>query len=874
MADSSAPLGEIEVVVRALLDKYEQDLAKARRAAEEFNQQVAQGFNNQANPAMQQSISHASTLHGWWQRLKFAAMGAIGVFGVNSLRNYADTWSDLNSLLAANVGGQEAATVAMERLEVVARRTYSSLQQTTQSFVFNARALRDMGRSTREQLDFSESLNNALVVSGARGQRAAAVQNALSKAMGLGRLQGQELNTVMSMGGRVAEVLAEELDVTVSKLKELSPQGKITADVIANALIKNLETLREEADAMPATLADAFTLMGNAVLSFVGRVDKAFGTTESMAVSMVGLADTIRGAAAPAIRLIQVAVDLFNGALLDMQRMFVSLGWPTDSAQRFGQALLIGATSAIAMMGAVKALSGAIDVLNWVMRANPIMLLITGIGAAIAAIWLFRDEISRALGVDVTKIFGDVANFLIKSFLQAFEVLKFMFMNFPDVLAAAVAAAVNGVIGAIEFLINTALRNLRRFIQDVGGLMRALSLIPGMTGLLGAAQGISGLFGDEVKLGRVESKFTGATTPGTSRTGGQAPSPLQAHQNRLTAIQNTDYVQWLTDVVNGTGEAAAASANLDEILSTLSETTGGLTEEQKKLKEAYDGIVDSAYRFIEQQEIERQTIGMSQQEANAFRYEMDMLNRAIDAGIKLTPQQVLQLQDLAAGMAVAEEQTRLLREQFEFAKSTTSEFVMTLKNGLQQGQGFFESFVSAAMRVLDKLVDKLLNDVIDAIFEMGSVLRGQGGAGGFLTTLLGGLFGGGMGATTGMFYRKGGVQSGRGISAFSNSVVSRPTLFPFARGVGLMGEAGHEGILPLRRMPSGNLGVEASGAAGGAVYNDNRVYHIDARGAQRGVAEEIRAQLEAYDKHVMPNRAFEEVNRRIGAGASLSGRAT
>ena len=35
-------------------------------------------------------------------------------------------------------------------------------------------------------------------------------------------------------------------------------------------------------------------------------------------------------------------------------------------------------------------------------------------------------------------------------------------------------------------------------------------------------------------------------------------------------------------------------------------------------------------------------------------------------------------------------------------------------------------------------------------------------------------------------------------------------LFPFARGIGLMGEAGPEAILPLRRGPGGRLGVEAS----------------------------------------------------------------
>ena len=46
-------------------------------------------------------------------------------------------------------------------------------------------------------------------------------------------------------------------------------------------------------------------------------------------------------------------------------------------------------------------------------------------------------------------------------------------------------------------------------------------------------------------------------------------------------------------------------------------------------------------------------------------------------------------------------------------------------------------------------------------------------------------------------------------------VVNRPTIFPFANGTGLMGEAGPEAIMPLRRGANGRLGVESSGSQTG-----------------------------------------------------------
>ncbi|QPB12514.1 tail length tape-measure protein H [Providencia phage PSTCR8lys] len=99
---------------------------------------------------------------------------------------------------------------------------------------------------------------------------------------------------------------------------------------------------------------------------------------------------------------------------------------------------------------------------------------------------------------------------------------------------------------------------------------------------------------------------------------------------------------------------------------------------------------------------------------------------------------------------------------------------------------------------------------------------------------------------------KGGVYTAPGLSAYSGQVVSKPTLFPFARGAGLMGEAGPEAILPLRRGADGKLGVIAAANknAGGfsqvnhvTIQNDgnngeigpqalNAVYNIAKKGAE------------------------------------------
>ncbi len=74
-----------------------------------------------------------------------------------------------------------------------------------------------------------------------------------------------------------------------------------------------------------------------------------------------------------------------------------------------------------------------------------------------------------------------------------------------------------------------------------------------------------------------------------------------------------------------------------------------------------------------------------------------------------------------------------------------------------------------------------------------------------------------------VYSAQGNVFSGAGISAYSNSIVSKPTIFPFAHGVGLMGEAGSEAIMPLTRTANGDLGVKAQGGGNNITINNEIV---------------------------------------------------
>jgi phage-related minor tail protein len=124
----------------------------------------------------------------------------------------------------------------------------------------------------------------------------------------------------------------------------------------------------------------------------------------------------------------------------------------------------------------------------------------------------------------------------------------------------------------------------------------------------------------------------------------------------------------------------------------------------------------------------------------------------------------------------------------------------------------------------------LADKTIAALFQS----FGPGGNGGssFFSNLAGGLgFGGGGGSlsvdTSGLnsqalsmgpvFNANGNAYNSPSLSAYSGQIVSSPTMFTFAHGAGIMGEAGPEAIMPLKRTNSGKLGVQVSGQGSGGV---------------------------------------------------------
>jgi hypothetical protein len=180
--------------------------------------------------------------------------------------------------------------------------------------------------------------------------------------------------------------------------------------------------------------------------------------------------------------------------------------------------------------------------------------------------------------------------------------------------------------------------------------------------------------------------------------------------------------------------------------------------------------------------------------------------------------------------AALDEATKKQKEQEESFESTFGDaFQAGIKSMGDLGANLGSSFASAFQGMADQLTDFVTTGKASFGDFARSVLKDLSNI--FIKFALfqalkaivpgGSAFGKFLGFADGAAFAQNGIQPfARG------GIVNSPTVFPFAKGIGLMGEAGPEGILPLRRGRDGNLGVMSSG--GGTT---NVVVNVDASGS-------------------------------------------
>lgn len=385
------------------------------------------------------------------QRTATAATNSLG----NALKSIVSIYAIINGTKRVlNMSDQLASTTARldmmnDGLQTTAElqdMIYQSAQRSRGLYTDTAAFVAKLGTlagsafdSNQEIIAFAEQINKQMALSGTTTQEAQAAMLQLTQGLSSGVLRGEELNSVLEQTPMIAQSIANYMGVTTGEMRELASEGKVTAEVVKNAMFAAAEETNAKFAEMPVTWAQLWTQAQNILL-------KTFQPVLNVVGQLAGFISEH----------MDTAIAVFYGLAAAVAFYTVAQWIATDAAKKFFAVLL-----ANPILLAVAVAIGIVIVLiyKWVQAVGGLKVAWLIVVDAILFAW---DTLKAGFMTGVYAVMGYLENMALK-----FLAVKTSIQNFMGDMKV-------GVLNILQSMVNGAIGIINWFIEK-------LNLIPGVS---------------------------------------------------------------------------------------------------------------------------------------------------------------------------------------------------------------------------------------------------------------------------------------------------------------------------------------------------------------------------------------------------------
>lgn len=385
------------------------------------------------------------------QRTATAATNSLG----NALKSIVSIYAIINGTKRVlNMSDQLASTTARldmmnDGLQTTAElqdMIYQSAQRSRGLYTDTAAFVAKLGTlagsafdSNQEIIAFAEQINKQMSLSGTTTQEAQAAMLQLTQGLSSGVLRGEELNSVLEQTPMIAQSIAKYMGVTTGEMRELASEGKVTAEVVKNAMFAAAEETNAKFAEMPVTWAQLWTQAQNILL-------KTFQPVLNVVGQLAGFISEH----------MDTAIAVFYGLAAAVAFYTVAQWIATGAAKAFFAALL-----ANPILLAVAVAIGIVIVLiyKWVQAVGGLKVAWLIVVDAILFAW---DTLKAGFMTGVYAVMGYLENMALK-----FLAVKTSIQNFMGDMKV-------GVLNILQSMVNGAIGIINWFIEK-------LNLIPGVS---------------------------------------------------------------------------------------------------------------------------------------------------------------------------------------------------------------------------------------------------------------------------------------------------------------------------------------------------------------------------------------------------------
>ncbi len=190
--------------------------------------------------------------------LASTVMNGVGAIkgAIESIQDTATEWAQVQARLKLVAGSQENAVYLNKQIFESAQRARGGYLEMADAVIQVSQSAHDAFPDPRQAVEFMEGIQKVFAIGGASKEAQKNAMLQLTQGLASGQLQGDEFRSIAENAPMIENIIAKTMGVSRGELKKLASEGKITADVIKNAIMNNMPEIEKQFESLPKTWGD------------------------------------------------------------------------------------------------------------------------------------------------------------------------------------------------------------------------------------------------------------------------------------------------------------------------------------------------------------------------------------------------------------------------------------------------------------------------------------------------------------------------------------------------------------------------------------------------------------------------------------------
>lgn len=252
-------------------ESFNNSVRKTQANQERLNNSIKNSQENQDkfSNSINTSYSNGNKL---LSTIKNIALAVGGISAIKGLFNLSDEMTNNKARLNLIVDDGGSVEALQNKIFVSAMNARASYQTTTDIITKLGLQAGKAFKGNDELIAFAEQLNKTFAISGTEATGIESTMYNLTQALSTGVLRGQDLNAVFSNAPQIVQNIADYLNVPIGKIRDMAADGKISAQIVKNAMLKAADETNAKFNKMPMTWNQVFTKMKNIAIKALDPV--------------------------------------------------------------------------------------------------------------------------------------------------------------------------------------------------------------------------------------------------------------------------------------------------------------------------------------------------------------------------------------------------------------------------------------------------------------------------------------------------------------------------------------------------------------------------------------------------------------------------